>query len=261
MPILRRLQQISICRAFTLVELLVVIAIIALLIGLLLPALQSARNSARTMQCLSHQRTIGQALHAYITEYDWIPRESGVYAGEGQGSGPDLAWAWVMRPYFKTRLVGTENITFNDKYVSMKEYKCPMHPNPNHQIQYINNGLHFIGPGQITENPTQKACKPHLFRRPSDTVYLVDYFDDADDAMYKNNYTSSQDRLIAQWYDVWQEIQVLGDESQNDPRASLRVSLNRHGAGSNVLYVDGHAALLEASQIMQFDTWDDFGYD
>jgi len=49
-------------RAFTLVELLVVIAIIGALVGLLLPAVQAAREAARRSACTSNLRQFGIAL-------------------------------------------------------------------------------------------------------------------------------------------------------------------------------------------------------
>lgn len=55
-------------RAFTLVELLVVIGIIALLVAILLPALARARDSATTIQCQSNMRQLTLTTMMYASE-------------------------------------------------------------------------------------------------------------------------------------------------------------------------------------------------
>jgi len=77
--------------AFTLVELLVVMAIIAILAGLLLPALASARERGRKATCASNLGQIGKSLAMYLTGYDeYYPS----YANYGADSP-------AVDPYFK----------------------------------------------------------------------------------------------------------------------------------------------------------------
>lgn len=64
----RRIPQKGRCAAFTLVELLVVIAVIAILAALLLPALSRAKAAALSAACKSNLHQIGVGLRLYADE-------------------------------------------------------------------------------------------------------------------------------------------------------------------------------------------------
>jgi prepilin-type N-terminal cleavage/methylation domain-containing protein len=69
--------------AFTLVEMLVVIAILGILAALLLPALAKGKEAARTTKCISNLKQIGIGIHLYATDHDdeLVPAEFDVANG------------------------------------------------------------------------------------------------------------------------------------------------------------------------------------
>jgi prepilin-type N-terminal cleavage/methylation domain-containing protein/prepilin-type processing-associated H-X9-DG protein len=95
----------TIRRAFTLVELLVVIAVIAILAAILFPVFAQAREKARMSACLSNMRQIGSAMMMYVQDYDetypYI-RFHGDLADPGRRT---YVWKNAIRPYLRSLAV------------------------------------------------------------------------------------------------------------------------------------------------------------
>ncbi len=82
--------------AFTLVELLVVIAIVGVLVGLLLPAIQAAREASRRSACGNNLKQLGLALQNYHDARKTFPYAcitGGTYAGV---AGTPIGPTWVV---------------------------------------------------------------------------------------------------------------------------------------------------------------------
>jgi len=72
--------------AFTLIEMLVVLAIIGTMAALLLPALVSAREKARQTECISNLRQCGLGFEMYLQEYN------GYYPVVHEGNVPGISY-------------------------------------------------------------------------------------------------------------------------------------------------------------------------
>lgn len=61
--------HISARRAFTLVELIVLMAVGALLMGLLIPAIGASRERGRVIDCATHAQQLGLAVNLYLSDF------------------------------------------------------------------------------------------------------------------------------------------------------------------------------------------------
>lgn len=92
-------------RAFSLIELIVVIGIIAVLLGLLLPTLSIARDHAKQIKCAAQLHSLGQAFANYAVAFRGaypVAEQWETYGGDGTGDdSTDLpGWTEELEPYY-----------------------------------------------------------------------------------------------------------------------------------------------------------------
>jgi prepilin-type N-terminal cleavage/methylation domain-containing protein/prepilin-type processing-associated H-X9-DG protein len=93
-------------KAFTLVELLVVVALVAVLLGLLLPAVQKVREAAARAQCQNNLKQLGLALHAYHDAYHFFPQNH--RPASAQTSTVRERWFTHILPFIDQKPLATQ---------------------------------------------------------------------------------------------------------------------------------------------------------
>ena len=128
-------------KAFSLVELIVVVSIIGILISLLLPAIQNARESARRMSCSNNLHQIGIALHSYDHAQKRLPPGWLVtdlsYPAATAKENHGWAWSAMLLPFIEQRPLDSGFVSIKlpisddrnkvARTNSLAVYICPSH--------------------------------------------------------------------------------------------------------------------------------------
>ncbi len=158
-------------RAFTLVELLVVISVIALLLALLLPALENAREEGNSIVCQTQMDQLFRGIFFYVDEFEGrLPFMSvnGVYQ---LTAGLDIWIAQVANQLGNPR---------------PRLFRCPSDAAPaqNHTVR-IKNGTWITGGGRRLDVSYRGSCdlieidwrqgrRITTWQRPTDAILLLE---------------------------------------------------------------------------------------
>lgn len=145
----RERKQRSTKRAFTLIELLTVIAIIGILSAIIIPTVGGVRQKARDVQCRSNLRQVAMGVITYATEQKTLPGP--LYSRVApalMNNNKKGRLAGFLTPYFNVTL-------FDNQTVLVPILVCPgfamekpdlLNPPDEMAITYINNGSNKIIP-------------------------------------------------------------------------------------------------------------------
>lgn len=166
-------------RAFTLVELLVVIGIIALLISILLPALSAARAQAASTASLSSLRQLAIGLHLYATDH------KGTYpvgAMPPVANQPRMRWADFIYPFMRNSEIYMSPLLSPEERERMKKplaYTCDPNSSPGilPTTQYFGGygyNYQYLGNGRNPGGVAPFYAKQTMIRASSRTIALAD---------------------------------------------------------------------------------------
>lgn len=239
------LSKQPIARGFTLVEVLVVLAIIAVLVALVLPAVQQTREASRRVDCLSHLRQIGLAVHQYYDTNNGRfflhhPYNADVISSSGTAdSFAEIYWEDKLMPFIGSAAESDENLAHKGISVaSAKLYRCLTDtsiPQP-----FIGDDGQPDGIAQRTSY-TMNSLLSHKTQR-----YGLWTFSRFSNEVGTSNFLCFSERDATAFtppapndprqddYDIWLGTEII----------QPWIAWGRHNGAANYLYLDGHATSL-----------------